>query len=102
MSDSSSLTPRHERFITFAPAREEGDGSEVPTLIVNPRAITSIELVDDGTSIIISLSSGAEHRIEGLLRPRARALLRDISAGLGDKTAVVFPPEVRVTTRRGA
>lgn len=95
-----SQTPRHERFIAFTTTAGEGTEADLPSLVLNPRAIASIELCDNRTSISISLISGVEHRIEGLLRPQARKLLRDLISGLGEKSVVPLPEGATIPGRR--
>lgn len=102
MSQASPLTPKHERLIAFAPSDDGGDGAESPVLAINAEAIASVELCNRGTCIRIHLTSGVEHRIDGLLRPRARALLRDILSRLGGKTSVPIPPDAQITSERHA
>lgn len=91
--------PKHEQFITFTPsAGEDDDTTEVPALALNPRAIASISLSDDDTTICIHLLTGAEHRITGLLKPRVRGVYRDLLRGLGEKNSVTLPVEAQITS----
>lgn len=96
----ASPPPAHERFITLTPSAEDDDTDtvEVPTLVINPSAIATLDLLDEGTTIRIRLLNGEDYRITPLLKPRARSLFRDLLRGLGEKNSVLLPPSARVET----
>lgn len=97
-----SQTPENERFISFTRTPTEDGDVQMPALVINPKAIASIQMRDDGGGITITLLSGRAHHIEDPSRPRVRAIYRDLLSGLGGESTVSLPSQAVLSSGASA
>lgn len=85
-----------DRFITFTETlSDDGTTRDMPLLVLNPRAISSLRLseeTEDGKmSLLVRQLNGDHFSLGPMPRLRARTTLRELLVGLGEKTSVVLP-----------
>lgn len=95
-----NLPPLHKQFISFTPENSDGSVAAVPSLSINLRAIATVRLSSDGSTVEIHLLTGETHLIGPLARPRARAVFRDILNTL-DEEIINVPSRTALTSERG-
>ena len=97
-----SQTPEHERFLAFAHTPTDDGEAQMPALVINPKAIASIEMRENGGGITITLLTGRAHHIEDPSRPRVRKIYRDILGGLGGESTVFLSSQTDLSSGTSA